>query len=367
MNVKRRFNSIWLLTLIPLTFGVVYASQKNPDIVEKVYSSRLYTYIGSALSMITGIFPFSLGETIVIFGVLLIIAGILWLVYNTITRKVGYKVILRYTKNMLIAFSIIYFLFNILWGLNYYRLSFAQIANIDVRPATVQELVELCDDLIERTNELRRKIQQSEDDVFYGKDYKYILRNAYKGYEVAKNIYPELDGSYGRPKGVIFSKAMSYMGITGVYFPFTGEANVNMDTPFISLPSTVTHEMAHQRGFAREDEANYIAYLTCKLHPELSFQYSGYILALIHSMNTLYSNDREMFIELSQKYSDEVKRDLSEINKHWAKYEGPIEKASNKMNNAYLKSNNQRDGVKSYGRMVDLLIAEYRTMNNKIK
>lgn len=360
MKVKKRINSLWLLLLLPIGFILVYLSQKNPNIVEKVYSNELYPYIGTAISMITGIFPFSLGEVVVILGLLFITSGILWITYKAITRRISYDRIFGYAKNVLIAFSVIYFLFNILWGLNYYRLPFSQIANIDIRPATVQELAALCDDLIDKTNELRRKIQVSEDNIFEEKDYKYILENAYIGYDVAKNFYLELGGSYGRPKGVILSKAMSYMGITGIYFPFTGEANVNMDTPFISLPSTVTHEMAHQRGFAREDEANYIGYLTCKLHPELSFQYSGYILALTHSMNTLYTNDREKFLELSQKYSNDVKNDLNEINKYWARYEGPIEKASNKMNNVYLKSNNQKDGVKSYGRMVDLLIAEYR-------
>jgi len=347
---------------MPLTLGLVFISQRNPEIVEKVYSSGLYTYIGTVISLITGIFPFSLGEVIVIVSLLFLIIGGVWIVYGIITRKISY-IMFSLIKNVLITVSVIYFLFNFLWGLNYYRLPFSKIAGIDVRPATVQELVSLCEDLIDKTNELRREISESEDKVFYEKDYKYILKNAYKGYESAKNFYPELGGKFGRPKGVIFSKAMSYMGITGIYFPFTGEANVNMDTPFVSLPSTVAHEMAHQRGFAREDEANYIAYLTCKHHPELSFQYSGYVLALIHSMNTLYVNDREKFTELSQRYSEEVRRDLNDISKHWDKYEGPIEKASNKMNNVYLKSNNQKDGVKSYGRMVDLLIAEHRIKN----
>ncbi len=364
LKTKRKFRCEWILILLPITFILVYISQRSPDLVEGFYSSGIYKYIGAAISIITGVFPFSIGEITVILGLLFITFGIIWIIYKATTRKMGYRKVFMYIRNVLITFSIIYFLFNILWGLNYYRLSFSQIANIDTRPATIQELVDLCDDLLHKTNELRNRIQLSEDSEFYEGDYKYVLKNAYKGYDAVKDTYPELSGRYGRPKAVIFSKAMSYMGITGIYFPFTGEANVNIDTPFISLPATAAHEMAHQRGFAREDEANYIAYLTCKFHPDLSFQYSGYMLALTHSMNTLYANDREKFMELTQKYSEEVKKDLNSINKHWAKYEGPIERASNKMNNAYLKSNNQKDGVKSYGRMVDLLIAEYR-MNKK--
>lgn len=153
---------------------------------------------------------------------------------------------------------------------------------------------------------------------------------------------------------------MSYTGITGIYIPYTGEANVNINSTDFMLPSTVAHEMAHQRGFAREDEANYIAYLTCSMHPDRDFQYSGVMLALIYSMNALAENDIEAYKVLRSKYSEGVKNDLRYDAEFWAKYEGKTQEISNNVNNTYLKSNGQKDGVQSYGRMVDLLIAEYK-------
>jgi hypothetical protein len=158
----------------------------------------------------------------------------------------------------------------------------------------------------------------------------------------------------------MLSELMNYTGICGVYFPFTGEANVNVSIPETSLPSTAAHEMAHQRGFSREDEANYISYLACTAHPDINYKYSGVLLALIHSMNALYEDDKPDFYKLSENYSDGVRHDIEELNKFWQKYEGPVERTSDKINNAYLKANNQKDGVRSYGRMVDLLIAEHR-------
>ncbi len=361
MKINKKVNSLWFVLLLPIGLILVSLSKKNPDMVEMLYSSGIYKYIGRTLSIITGIFPFSLGEIIIILTIIFVIMSIIKLIYRALNKGLKLRDVPSYVKKVLIVFSIIYFIFNIIWGINYYRLPFSKIANIDTRPATIIELEVLCRDLIDKTNSLKTEIElnkENMDDEIKPRD---ILKDAYKGYDEIKNIYPELKGSYGKPKGVLFSKAMSYMGITGMYFPFTGEANVNIDIPHVLLPSTATHEMAHQRGFAREDEANYIAYLTCKLHPDLDFQYSGYILALIHSMNALYRDDREKHSELSKKISDNVKKDFIEIQKYWEKYEGPIEEASNKMNNVYLKSNNQKDGVKSYGRMVDLLIAEYRT------
>ena len=159
---------------------------------------------------------------------------------------------------------------------------------------------------------------------------------------------------------MLLSKLMSYTGITGVYFPYTGEANVNIGPPDSMILSTACHEMAHQRGFAREDEANYISYFVCMQNPDADFQYSGVLLALINSMNALYTHDKKAYLELTKKYSPGLIRDLKQNNLYWEKHEGSLQKISDRINDAYLKSNMQNDGVYSYGRMVDLIIAEYR-------
>jgi hypothetical protein len=119
--------------------------------------------------------------------------------------------------------------------------------------------------------------------------------------------------------------------------------------------------MAHQRGFAREDEANFIGYLVCKAHKDVDFQYSGYLLATIYSMNALYKYDIDSYNELTAKYNEGVRRDLQNNSEFWKQFEGPIEEMQEKINDSYLKSNKQADGIYSYGRMVDLLLAEYRS------
>ena len=158
---------------------------------------------------------------------------------------------------------------------------------------------------------------------------------------------------------------MSYEGISGFYFPFTGEPNVNIDIPASIIPCTVCHEMAHQRGFAREDEANFISYLVCSINPDVTFQYSGTLLALINSMNSLYKYAPQKYKTLIATYSKGLNRDLLELDQYWNYYEGPLEKLSTKINNTYLKANLQKNGVFSYGRMVDLLLAENRRQYKK--
>ncbi|MPN48555.1 hypothetical protein SDC9_196165 [bioreactor metagenome] len=161
------------------------------------------------------------------------------------------------------------------------------------------------------------------------------------------------------PKGVTFSTGMSYAGLAGIFIPFTGEANVNIDAPDFLLVSSAAHESAHLMGVAREDEANFVSYLACASSGDAEMQYSGVMLALIYCGNALASADNALYSKLWQTYTAGMVRDLSNNSAYWDSFEGPVEEAVNNINDSYLKANAQPEGVKSYGRMVDLMLAYY--------
>lgn len=362
MNKKGFRKKIFMLLLFPVGMLLSYLASLYPSTVEALYSTGLYKPFGIVLSNITGIIPTSAGELILVFVVIFTVWRITLLIVHIFKqpKKKG-QLFFNFILNILATVSIIYFSFVLLWGLNYSRLPFSSISKLPVKPSSTKELKELCEDLAHKANLLRISVEEDSSGVMkLSGNYRDVLSMGYKGYENASKLYPELSGKYGPPKGVILSRLMSYTGITGVYFPFTGEANVNINIPDFDIPATAAHEMAHQRGFAREDEANYIAYLTCKMNPDIDFQYSGTLLALIYSTNALYGQDIEAFKKVSSKYSQGLIRDLRASSNYWAQFEGPINDVSNKINDTYLKANNQNDGVQSYGRMVDLLLAEYR-------
>lgn len=363
MEIKKTQKKLLLILFLPLAILISYIASKFPYAIERLYSNTLYRFISQSLSQFTGIFPFSVGEllltTVVIFFFATIIITIIKLIRDSDKRI---HLVLNFFLNTIIVISIIYFTFIMVWGLNYHRLPFAEISKLDTKPSSTDELVIVCNDLIDRVNRMREDVQEDSLGVMKLKyDNNEVFIKASQGYDAASNLYDELGGKYGRPKGLILSRGLSISGISGIYSPFTFEPNVNIEIPDCMIPSTICHEIAHQRGFAREDEANFISYLTCNLHPDIEFQYSGTLLALIHSMNTLYKHDKDEFIKLRKRYGDGVIRDLISVREFWESYEGPVERASNKLNNAYLKSNYQKDGIQSYGRMVDLLIAEYRS------
>ncbi|HYE82954.1 MAG TPA: DUF3810 domain-containing protein [Clostridia bacterium] len=362
MKNKDLFRKLSILLLIPFTAALVHISSRKPELVERFYSTGIYRLIGRILSSVTGVIPFSLAELIVILVPAAFILYTIRVLIKAFSRPgAGFMPLLKYVTNILVIASIAVFCFVSIWGLNYYRMPFADIAGLDVQPASVKELESLCQTLIERANSLRVSvIIDAKGNIDIPGSSRDILKNCNKGYEAIASVYPELAGSYGNPKPVLLSELMNYTGICGIYFPFTGEANVNVAIPESSLPSTASHEMAHQRGFSREDEANYISYLACTAHPDVNYRYSGMLLALTHSMNALYRSDRTVHARLSENYSEGVRHDLTELREFWKKYDGPVERTTNKVNNAYLKANKQKDGVQSYGRMVDLLIAEHR-------
>ena len=138
------------------------------------------------------------------------------------------------------------------------------------------------------------------------------------------------------------------------------ESNINVNEPLFTLPFTMSHELAHQCGFMREDEANFIAYLACKQVDDPLVRYSGLYSAFTRSISALAKVDPEAASKVRAGLSSEVQRDMEQSSRHYARYDGVIADISTSVNDTYLKANNQADGVGGYGRMVDLLLAEQR-------
>ena len=352
--MKRKIK-IAVLAMVPIVALINLIFGNCPEFVEKYYSESTDKLIREALSIITGVFPFSVGEILVISLFLILFMQVILVIINI--KKKDY---LHRLLNIGVVLSSLYIFCMLLWGFNYQRPSFDKLAGLSMGKATKTQLYSLCLDLIKKTNTQREGVSVDANGVAKTEGgASSVLKRAGKGYKVALMNYPFLDGYYGNPKPFLLSYFLSYTGITGIYIPYTGEANVNTNVDSITLPFTACHEMAHQRGFAREDEANYIAYITCTANNDMDFKYSGNFMASIYAMNALAEVDPKGFNLLNKQYSDKVKKDLLYHNEFWKKYEGIVQKTSNNINNTYLKSNGQQDGTESYGRVVDLLLAQY--------
>ncbi|TYQ15912.1 UNVERIFIED_CONTAM: uncharacterized protein DUF3810 [Acetivibrio alkalicellulosi] len=366
MNYFDIFKKLKLVLLAPLGYLIFFISSFFPGAVENLYSNGIFRLITRVLSILTGYIPFSVAEFIYVSVIIFVLIKLILMIIKIFKcPSQTFKTISNQLVNAIVAISIIYFSFILLWGINYQRLPFGETANLDTSPASIEELAIVCENLLSEANYLRDLVEEDENGVMkLSSDKQSTLKRAHLGFDKAADYYPTLYGKYGRPKGIILSELMSYSGIGGVYFPFTGEANVNISVPHSTIPFTTCHEIAHQIGYAREDEANFIGYITCKFHPDIDFQYSGTLLALRYATSALFAHNPERFQSIRDNYSDGVLRDLRAISAYWQKYETPVQEISSSINDTYLRANMQKDGIQSYGRMVDLLIAEHRKYNN---
>ena len=348
---------LWVLILLPLAVIVISAARYSSGFRD-FYVKHIYPVMSGSINFLFSMTGISVAQIIIIVFAALIVFYTLTMILGLIFSEHRLKRLFTYVVNMLCLASMIVFIFSITCGINYYRPSFAETEGIEVSGATRQELSDLLEDIVLRLNEARTE--------FDGR-YRSFSENAVLSEDCIKVLseqYRSLSGDYGPPKPVSFFGWMSMTNITGFFFPFTYEANVNETIPKVSIPATMCHELAHLRGHMREDEANYIAYLACVKSGDPEFVYSGLMLAYSHTSSALYSEDPDLCRSILSGLSDEVKKDISDRNEYWKKYEGIVAEISDTVNDLYLKANDRPDGIKSYGKMVDLLISEFRSAKN---
>lgn len=352
-----KYRKILFILLLPLSLILIWLAKHNIGFAE-FYSTKIYPIFAKSIGFITGLLPVSVGEILI---VSVSIAFIIFLIL-TIIKTIKYKSLKHFKTfaiNIIAVVSCTYFLYVLFCGMNYYRYEFTAYSGLEIKESSTKELIKLCDSLINDANELRIKLNTNESGVatLYDNNIYETSKRAQNSFNNISKKYDVLKGNYPKPKPVLFSRVMSHMQITGIFFPFTFESNVNVDIPSYQIPATMCHELVHIRGFMREDEANFLSYLTCISSGYDDFAYSGTMLALTYSMNALYSEDYDAFVKLHEKYFEGVKRDMKYTGDYWEQFQTRIAEISHNINDTYLRANNQIDGVKSYGRMVDLLLA----------
>lgn len=349
----------WLL-LIPIGLLLPKLTAQYPQFIEERYSQKLYPGISDAIASLSSALPGSIAELIVYLLIAFAVGLIILLFAHLLQRRQRLVRLVSFILSLGIAAGVLINAFYWIWGFNYLRPDLANQMQLEVKERSKEELEALCQKLANEAIQLRSVVAEDENGVFKLTDdittYFKLLPDAYAKLGQA---YPMFSRKAYPPKSVYASELMSYAGIAGIYIPFTAEANVNVHQPPLLLLSAGAHEMAHYLGVAKEDEANFVGYLAC-MHSDIpSIRYSGAMLALIHATNKLQDIDSSAYTILRASYSDGLIRDLNSYNAYWDAHEGELEEKVNDMNDAYLKHNQQENGVDSYGMMVDLLLAYY--------
>lgn len=254
----------------------------------------------------------------------------------------------------------VYALFCLMWGVNYWTDSFQDRSGITAQPVAAEDLEAVTAYFAQQLADTADSVPRDENGV-YAVPKEQILAESRLVYGGVTEQFPFLDFRDTGVKAVRCSRFMSIMGFTGVYFACIGESNVNVDSPACLLPSTVAHELAHQRGIAWEQECNFLGVLASVTSGMPDYVYSGWLLGFIHLGNALYETDPEAYWAIRNALPETVSADLRDNNAYWDQFrDNVVEKVSDTVYDAALKSYGDANGMKSYSMVVELLVAYYK-------
>ena len=356
---RKRCTLRWLLLCLgAVMIGAYFALRSNHTLMVRV-SDGFVRPVHRFLGRLCDALPFSVAELFYAVAVVALIVYIIYSVVQLIRRPERLKRLCRIILTLAAAAALFYGLFCLLWGVYYYGDSFSDRIGLDAKPVSAEQLETVTAYFADMANRYSGSVKRDEQGSF-AVERSRILERGYSIYENAEKVFPCLRDEARHPKPILCSKIMSYIQFTGFFFPFTGESNLNMDSPACMLPATVAHELAHQRGVAKEQEANFAAVAACLESGDETFIYSASLLAYTYLGNALYEADHARWERVYGSLNAQVLQDFRENSAYWDRYEDTAaSKASDAVYERFLESYGQTLGLKSYGACVDLLVAYY--------
>ena len=340
------------LLLIPQVLILSYF-KNNPRIVEEYYSEFIYQYIFKFYSMLFSGFSIAIGDLLVL---LALISSIIYFIFF-------FRFKINDFINVFAVISITIFLFYSLWGLNYFKTPL--LSKLDIGEIKYESLQTTLDLLIDDANEAHLLLGDEDstlEDLEFDKE-KIIselkLDNIKKFDKISTTKFA---------KKSIIPKIFLYQGVSGYINPFTLEAIVVEEIPSIDFSITVLHEQAHQLGYAAEEDANFLAFISSINNQDPLIKYSGYVFGLSYLLNEIQINHNDDLSSFTDKINSGIIEDINSRRKFWQKYSNNIiNSLQNVLYDFYLKSNNQKAGIASYSRIVNHIINYYendRSLSN---
>jgi Protein of unknown function (DUF3810) len=354
-----------ILALILLVFG------DFPILVENYYSTGIYPHLARGMHILFGWLPISIGDILYVFWWIWLLV---WVVKGFLSLKRNRFNTLRFFSLMgkLLRFILVLFLlFELFWGLNYSRLGIEYQLGITKKEYSKEDITQLTNQLIEKTNQCRKELETQSIPI---PDLKSIYTGAFAAYQSVKQSFSFLSLKNKSIKNSLFTPIADYVGFTGYYNPFTGEAQLRYDIPRLMMPFISCHEMAHQLGYASESEANFVGYLSASASTDPYFRYSVYFDLLNYALSEqyfLYAKEQsfadfEKVIAYNKSHIDTlVKLDRKLVRDFFQKRRNDVSPIANSLYDQYLKMNKQLQGINSYDEVLGWLIA-YRNKYGRL-
>lgn len=381
LSKNRRYGIMVVVAaaLVGLNFGLSALLQRNAELAERVFVP-VAKAVSSVLRVVVNLLPFSFVELCVgllLLLICLLVGALLWSGISFVWRKLrhhaekeeegepeeedGRSAFLRFLGTVGLTGAILLSYFNISYGFTFNRPEIDQLLGLQEESYSVDQLYELTALLAQRAGEAREALPEGANPASFDFDFNALRDASIEAFQKLQNGEDGalFSGFLTKPKRVLFSEGMSWLGISGMYAPFFSESSISDDGIQASIPYTITHELAHSVMFGREDEANFVAFLACINADDPMVRYSGYYRAYSYCANALYAADPDLYQKMRDEVPKEVLSDRMIESLHVSSYQGTSVEIAQKYNDAFIKSTGQEAGIESYGRVVDLFLAYY--------
>lgn len=368
LNIKRKRFIIIKLSIVIFTILLNIISW-NSSSFSDWYIANILPFWTNTYSRLMNLFPTSVGEKLIILSIILVISGIIIFLLGFM-KSMKLKAFRKIYWNIMSWIIVIVFLIQTLnCFILYHATTFEEQYINTNNNYGFDELTDLREHVVKELNSLSTTFERNEKgEIIYDTSEKDLYAECIKSMRQLGKKYHNLSGYYPNPKKILLSDFMSQQYLSGIYFPFTLEANYNTSMYITNIPFTICHELAHLKGYIYEDEANFIAFMACIESGNSFLQYSGYLGVLGYISNDFRENADEDAWNSRTLITEEASYDnifltadtWNKLNKTSLFKTKTVQTISNKMMDSSLKLNGIKDGINSYNRVVQLLIYYYK-------
>ncbi len=356
---KRSAVKKWLPAIPPVILIILFVLLSGVRPFANFMTSYFSRPVKNFLGVVFSVLPFSIMELEYIAAGVFVIWHVARTVVLTVRAHKRLQVFLRRTLSLLLILLYVFCFFLWCFAIDYRSDSFSEKSGIVTAPIPKEDLRAVTEYFLKNAALHSGDVSRDENG-HWAEDMDGYISTSKTLYTGLSREFPFLSASSRIPKKMyLFSRLSSHMGFTGVYFPFSGESNINIDAPGCLIPCTIAHELAHQKGVYSETEANFVGVAASISSGDPVYVYSGYLNGAIYLSNALYDTDPAAWSELSALITGPMLVDWRDNNAYWASFDGPIEEVSSKVYDGYLKAQGQPLGIRSYDACVELLVAYY--------
>ena len=349
---------VWLVCALALIGAFLLA--RSSRALMNAYARRVAAPLRRAVAAVTYSVRFSVMELVIALALAAVLVWVVLVIVRLLRHSGRGWTLCGFLLTAVCLVVTVYAGFCLLWGVYYYTDSFQDESGIRAEAASEEELYAVTRYFAAQLAEAADTVERDENGLF-SVPRSEIFAEASHVYDRISAEIPCLANADRTPKAVRFSRAMSLLDFTGVYFPFTAESNLNVDSPACLLPATIAHELGHQRGIASEKECNFTAVLASTTSDSAAYRYSGWLLGYLYLGNALRAANEPLYQSVRDALPETVLADIADNNAYWAEFrDNRFTAAYQKVYDRFLKSYGQTAGVRTYGLVVDLLTVYYR-------